>query len=380
MENEQMKQAGFDMLYLVKCALHNEIPQKEKIQTMELDSLYTMCQFHSLTAIVCMALESAQMTLSKNWTDAKSKAIRKVMLLDAERNRLLTKFEDGKIWYMPLKGVFLKEYYPKLGMRQMADNDILYDKNYQNNVCEIFKNSGYEVKGFAKGNHDVYEKPPIYNFEMHTSLFGANHNPQWVAYYSNVKTRLKKDAENNYGYHFSDEDFYIYITVHACKHYNSGGTGLRTLVDSFVFLNAKQETLDWDYIVKELEQLGIANYETMSRKLCQNVFSRKTSELSQDEAELLEYFLFSGTYGTTKNMILKKMEKLSDSENPISKAQYLLMRLFPDMDFYKAYYPFFYRHKWLLPVGWFFRLFRGITVRKKRFQNEIKTIKDLNVK
>ena len=113
------------MLYLTSCALNNVIPDKNKIESMNLENLFEMCQFHSLTCIVCMALESVGMELPEYWTQAK--AIRKVLLLDAERRKIFNFMDKNGIWYMPLKGVILKEYYPSIGMRQISDNDILCD-------------------------------------------------------------------------------------------------------------------------------------------------------------------------------------------------------------------------------------------------------------
>lgn len=47
-------------------------------------------------------------------------------------------FEKAGIWYLPLKGVILKEMYPVYGIRQMADNDILFDFTYRKEVKDIF--------------------------------------------------------------------------------------------------------------------------------------------------------------------------------------------------------------------------------------------------
>lgn len=67
---------------------------------------------------------------------------------------------------MPLKGSILKDWYPKFGMREMADNDILFDASKRKEVKAIFQGRGYTVKEYDKSNHDAYEKPPIYNFEI----------------------------------------------------------------------------------------------------------------------------------------------------------------------------------------------------------------------
>ena len=47
------------MLYLSVCALQGAIPDQERIAAIDIAALYKMCRFHSLTAIVCMTLESA---------------------------------------------------------------------------------------------------------------------------------------------------------------------------------------------------------------------------------------------------------------------------------------------------------------------------------
>ena len=74
---------------------------------------------------------------------------------------------------MTLKGIILKEMYPKLGMRQMADNDILYDKQYQEELLNFMIARGYEPSQIGEGNHDVYEKAPVYNYEFHTALYNV---------------------------------------------------------------------------------------------------------------------------------------------------------------------------------------------------------------
>lgn len=94
-----------------------------------------------------------------------------MILLDSEREKIFSLFEKARIWYLPLKGVILKEMYSVYGMRQMADNHILFDSIYIKEVQDIFLSLGNEIESYNKGNHDVYLKTPIYNYEMYVSLF-----------------------------------------------------------------------------------------------------------------------------------------------------------------------------------------------------------------
>lgn len=367
----------YNMLYLVSCILNESVPDKEKILSMNLENLFEMCQFHSLTAMVCIALESAGTELPGYWIEAKLKAIRKVMLLDSERQKILQFMEENGIWYMPLKGVILKELYPKIGMRQMSDNDILYDKTYQKEVCDYMKQQGYTAETVGKTHHDEYQKPPVFNFEMHTILFGEENDEKIIQYYSDFKDKLLKDDNKNYAYHLSDENFYIFITVHEYKHFNIGGTGLRSLIDRFIYIKSKQNTLDWKYIEGELQKLGISEFEQKARQLCLTVFSGcDLPELSDDENELLKYYLYSGTYGTLENTVKNRMEKIHNETGSCSKFKYIWNRFFPPMKFYKMHYPFFYKHKLLLPFAWIYRIFRGLIFNNKKLHNELNSIKN----
>ena len=156
-----MKQTGYDMLYLTACAVNNITPDSSCIALIDPDELFKMCQYHSMTAIVCTALESAGIS-NKKFTEAKLKAIRKNILLDSERKKICGTLEQYGIWYMPLKGTVLKELYPQTDVRQMSDNDILFDKIYRKTVLKIMKNLGYSAKYYGKGNH----KGHMYSFRF----------------------------------------------------------------------------------------------------------------------------------------------------------------------------------------------------------------------
>lgn len=55
----------------------------------------------------------------------KSKIIRKLSLYDIERSKIFAALENKGIWYLPLKGIVVRNCYPKVSMREMSDNDTL---------------------------------------------------------------------------------------------------------------------------------------------------------------------------------------------------------------------------------------------------------------
>ena len=222
---------------------------------------------------------------------------------------------------------------------------------------------------------------------MHRSLYGRGNDERWVEYYSDIKSRLLSDQpEGSYGYHMSDEDFYIYITSHAYKHYSGSGTGIRTLLDFYAYLNAKEESLDFDYIQTECRKLGIMDFEKCNRRLCRKVFSSQQiydrvsfeQSLSADEMEMLKYYLSSGVYGTFERMIENRIEKQkkTDGRGKLSKLTYYWHRVFPGMELYENY-PLLVKHKFLIPAYWFYRIVRLLFSKKRRnhILREVKAVK-----
>lgn len=130
-----------DLLTLLRCGVNTEKPSEELVRRYQdqtdgksehaekLRTLYQLSRSHFVDALTGTVLKQAGVRLPAEWEQSVAKAIRKVILFDAERAELLKFFEQNKIWYLPLKGIILKEYYPSVGMRQMSDNDIRLMKN-----------------------------------------------------------------------------------------------------------------------------------------------------------------------------------------------------------------------------------------------------------
>lgn len=347
--------------------------------------LYTLSAKHFIDALVGTTLKQVGVQLPKYWEERIIKAIRKGILFDAERKKLCDWMDTEQIWYLPLKGIVLKEYYPSVGLRQMSDNDILFNADAWERLKEHMVSEGYDTESVGKGNHDVYQKLPVYNFEMHRSLYGRGHEERWVEYYSDIKKRLIP-GNTKWDLHMKEEDFYVYITSHAFKHYSENGTGMRTLLDFYAYLRAKKEALDFPYTEEECRKLGIESFEKQNRRLCYKVFSPQQKydriafeqSLTTSELDMLKYYLSSGVYGTFDRMVSNRMKKYTISEGKLSKAVYYWHRVFPGMELYENY-PLLIKHRWLIPAYWFFRIVRMLFSgrRRENMMREVKTVKKI---
>lgn len=359
-------------LYLCRCVLNSTSADASELSDIDLDSLYKFCEYHSVTAMICYALESAGIK-HQQFLQAKEKAIRKNLLLDTERKRIQKFLNEEHIWNMPLKGVVLKELYPRLGMRQMSDNDILFDAEKRSEVSAFMKKSGYELLNASDLYCKEWLKKPVYNFEMHFALFAPGGNAAFYKYYKDIFSKLIRIDNDGYEYKFSDEDFYLYTLAHAYKHYCIVGSGIRTLIDFYVYLTKKGDQLDWEYISAELEKLGLTDYEALMRNTALHTFG-SGSELSTKEEEALEYMIGSGTYGTNQNFI-KKSAKLLKADN---KAEYVFRRIFPNMAFFRKYYPITEKYPFLVPFVWVYRMIHALLHRGDLIKSEVSAIKTID--
>ena len=387
---EQQSTVTFDLIYLIGCAVNEIVPSLERVEQMDLQAVHRMSVRNSLSAISCMALEDTyggklpNTELFRQWEDEKNLAIYKNLLFDAERRELFAFLEESEIWYAPLKGILMKDLYPKLGMRQMADNDIFFDASQQEKVHEWFLSRNYEVEFYKQNHHNTYQKKPVYNFEMHTALFNPFADLGLNEYWTNASQRLLPWDGTTYGRLFSDDDFYIYLITHAYKHYAGSGTGLRTLLDCYVYNKAKGNQLDRAHIHDDLARPGIADYEESVRALSQKLFASpeqfSPDSLTPEDARLLNVYATSGTYGSVESKVTNKVSAMVSEGEAVSgstKLKYLWRRIFPDLEVFRVYFPFFHRHKWLLPVGYVYRLINRAIVHRNQLKRELKTLKKL---
>lgn len=221
----------------------------------------------------------------------------------------------------------------------------------------------------------------IYNFEMHVELYQKIYDT-FNEKYADVKQRLLPDAEVPYRFHFTPEDFYVFVLSHAYKHYSSSGTGVRTLADIYIMNQKLGGTLNWEYVDSELQGLGIFSYERESRELAQKLFGSAElpteANLSEAEQQMLAYYLGASTYGTIENRTLNKMRKLQPDGGVITahtKRKYLLSRIFPGREWCEAYAPTVYKYPVLLPFFWVWRLAVKGVKRRDIAKQELEAIK-----
>lgn len=323
------------LLYAMACGLNKESVSAAALSELcggQFPALLASARRHSVAALCGSAIAGAgfQCEIAEPWRNAVNLALKRAVLFEAERREILSFLDASGIWYMPLKGVVLQGFYPSYGLREMSDNDILHDPEAWKTVRAWMLARGYrQMSPSGKGKDIAYTRAPFYCFEMHTALFSPT-EPLLSAYYSDLPGRLSREPGSACGYRFSDEDFYVYLLAHAYHHFHYAGTGLRTLADVFVYRRANEGKLDGAYLRRELDALGLMEFEAALDGLSRKLFSHpaETVEafqgLNTEERTLLETLSASGTFGTgaqvTRNL-------LAGTGKRVTVVNYCLARL-----------------------------------------------------
>ena len=375
MTETELKSSALDLIYLARCAVDSVKPDPEKCSNMDLDKLAAVAGFHAMQSIAGYALSDI-VELPKVFDHAMKKNIRKLVLYDIERAEIFRVFDERGIRYLPLKGIIISSLYPKRAMREMADNDILCDNTRMDEIRDIMESFGYNCEAYSEEiSHDVYTKSPALEFEMHRALFVKGDSALLSAYYADITDRLIKDDDNTCGYHMTDEDMYLYMLCHIYKHYSHAGTGLRSLLDVYLFIRRYYDSLDKDYLTAQLTELSLISFESMIRQLAVKVFAGE--QLSKNESSVLDYLIESGCNGTEDHAFENRITNaLNDETVAGSKRRYIFKRVFVSGDELKERYPVVYKHRALYPILALYRPIKGLFTHPELIVRETKFIKN----
>lgn len=354
-----------DYLLRVLCCALKQQPAPADSE-VNFDRLLALAERQQVYTTVLPALEAGGVLNEKqkaDWNNYRLSELQKTIAVDAERQVICELLDERHIPYMFLKGLEIRQYYPAVLMRQMSDNDILYDEQYRDELVALMKKQGYYV-GASGGISDDFYKKPYCTFEFHRTLFNPK-EPFCPAF--NPWLHASPYGEGSARQVISREDNYLYAIGHMYKHYACvDGCGIRFLCDIYL-LTHSEDALDWDFINRELERFGIADFHRTVLTLAQAVF--EDGALTQEAKELLDFMFEGGVFGTHVVNMEAEIEKYG------SKAGYLLHRIFPPLEDMQAEYRVLQQHPALLPFYYIYRLVDKFRHNRQYMQRDLSALK-----
>lgn len=353
------------LIELLKCAVTgSEISEPD--ESIDFEKIYEIAGRHNVQMTAYYGIKKLKSSLpaeiGAKWENMHLHGISRSIRQLAELKKICDVFTKEKIVHMPLKGSLIKHMYPSPDMRNMADMDILIKPEDADRVYDIMMEMDYTCEMKGKFHHDVYMKEPIYNIEIHVSLFDEG-DGVWDSYYKDILDRTSA-GQNEYERVLSHEDFYVYNIAHFAKHFQEGGSGIRSVMDIYIMNNAMPD-MNMVYVNEQLEKLELSDFYKKVTALEKYWF--EGGKLSGEIGETADYVLSSGTYGTVYNSVKNQIKRNG-------RFKGFLINAFPPVERMQFTFPFLKKVPVLLPLCWIARWFISIVTKPDKVLRKIKYV------
>lgn len=366
------------LLQLMRGALRQT---NEPVAWIEESNIQSMAELIVEQSLVPMLYPVIRRQVGPLWADLAGhlkpiydRELHRGLVQEYEIQALLDDMERNGIDCLPMKGWIMRNYYPEPLMRSMSDLDVLVREMNSLSIQKWMEIRGYTPESIEQDVHDSYMKPPYMNVELHRRLIEEGRlKQQHTVWRENCLVSLWQkeylQKEKKHIYRLSDEDFLVYQLLHFYKHFTSSGVGIRPLADLYLFLQKKRQTLDYEYLKKQLELLHIFAFFEQMAGLSAVCFEGEDLELDENDWLVLDYLTHAGIYGDRATLETSHLFKSEGKTVGQSKWKSFFGRCFLPLVSMKNNYPRLRRNPWLLPVYWGFRIARIIFLEPYKLYN-----------
>ena len=318
--------------------------------------LLRLAQRHMLLPLLCDGLRKAGVwaQVPQEAAKAMEKACMQAVYQDTQieycRQKLEARLKEEKIPHVFLKGSVLKYDYPEPFLRAMCDMDILVYAADFGKIDSIAKELGGKAAP-GDGNHRNYTFLGGVAVEFHPNLIhqdtpvGTGINPGWQY------TEQTPD-----GIRMTEEGIYLNTLCHLANHFVSGGVGVRFVLDVWVNRHLRKHPINREKVESELSRFDLLEFAKNIEALAECWFDG--GESSPLLEELGEYILTSGSHGRMDRAVLNNVALSKGG----SRTSALLGKIFYSRAEMEDRFPWCKGKPWLLPLAWFVRAFRAVTM------------------
>ncbi|MBE6088933.1 MAG: hypothetical protein E7206_13015 [Clostridium beijerinckii] len=368
------------IISILKASIWRQKFRYDKNIIIEWPLLIKEAREHSISSLIYYSLdrrylENIDIDILEQW----KKEIFIVNLIQRNNiNNVLGIIDDLKkhgIEIIVLKGIILREFYPRPEFRTMGDIDILIKKNDYDKVKSYLVSKGYECIEEGKNEvHQGFTSKGKLEIEVHWNLINNKYfNGDIKEFENNLwNNSIEIDINGVNTRMLSFNDFILHMLLHMAVHAKFSGFGLRQLYDLSVFIINRYNELDWEYLIKKSEQYKILKFTQGLILLCNKLFKIEVPNkilidvINCKELDLLlENILRSGVHGKKEEIDdFKSLYRYGTNEYHIESNLLRIIRfLFPGKSEMMSRYSYARKSYFLLPVAWIHRAFRGICVK-----------------
>ena len=342
--------------YLILNNINRALYGRAVLPEKEVDWVYVcrMCKFQSVSGLFWAGLQKCKTLPESRYIEHFHKKDTQERFQyghqQRERQRVVEMLEAEKIPYILLKGSRMRKYYPDPMTRTSCDIDILF-RGDEKRIHERMLAFGYEFV-VDSGTTINYLCKPV-EFEMHRYLF--DDRLDYHGFFEKVWDYSVPAGEGSCERLLTEEFFYVYMIAHMAKHFTRYGSGVRPVIDLYVYNQNPPENFDRKKAEQLLQEIGLLDFERRLKALTAAWF--ETGELSDMDQKLTDYIMEAGIYGDSRIMSANTVKEPEKAEK--ARREKLRFYVFPSLEVMRRLYPRMLKCPLLLPVAWVCRWCKG---------------------
>lgn len=277
-----------------------------------------------------------------------------------------------------VKGLLCRILYPDPDFRSSGDEDLYLSPQQISLYHPVFQSHGMVLhpptQNLAHDREISYVKRDTGLYlEVHKSLFAEDSEAygDFNRFFSSASSRCTQQDVQGVSIRTLDHSHhFLYLLLHALKHFMHSGFGIRQVCDIVLYANTYGSSIHWDEVYRACQhcrahrfgaalfQIGI-RYLTLDPKRAG--IPAQWLSLPVDCEPMLDDLLSGGVYG---NANASRQHSATITLNAVaahargSRARpSLLASVFPSARSLAGRYPYLKRRPYLLPVAWATRIF-----------------------
>lgn len=362
-------------LKFIMAAIHEQKMADIDENQIDLNALILLSKKHKNPAIVYAGMQYYDIcdSIKKTFLKGFHVSVLAYSKMISVMNEIGTLFCENKIPHIIIKGSTVAKYYPSPELRVMNDVDLVLHYDDKQKAEDILLKNGAV---FLPEESDIYNTACKFqnkNIELHYNIAYHINLPNDFDYekyfkrlWDNIELIEGSTYQLNFAYNF------IYDIFHTARHFYKNGCGVRMLSDVALMIKNSDNNVDWNFIMNELELIGLKDFTVKLLWLCRKWFQISLPDVDIDfenvscPVDVEQYILNAGVFGFSNvSEDIGSIRMASDN----GYMRGILNWAFPSYRHMKTYSPWFQnKPAFLLPIAYVERLFRNAKERGGLFR------------
>lgn len=178
---------------------------------------------------------------------------------------LMQNFCDNGIEVAMLKGMVCAQEFPDPEYRISVDTDLyLLDQTQISLALDLLTSNGFYVEPEQSEHHYRCFHPLLGLVELHTSLVNEIYEKNWFGHRNIRQLTINPvtyiPIENRFIATLDFTDHFVFVVIHAAKHFITKGLTLRRLMDILLIAHNHSDSLDWVHIFGLLSNMDLSKW------------------------------------------------------------------------------------------------------------------------